>query len=157
MQEHIILAIMTRHSLRESRTANAVLNEAEVRVIRRNLAAGSSARLIAELYGLSIETIRRIGRRDTWAWVKDEAELDAPLPPASEEEKAKIAESLARVQRRLAQDPPPAGESALAKMQKTLKERNPNNLLAELSEGARERAKILLGEDFDGTNDTKQD
>lgn len=54
---------------------NARLTEAEVRHIRWLLdTKKSNAAEIARLRGLNAETVRRIGRRETWAWVAD-------LPP----------------------------------------------------------------------------
>jgi hypothetical protein len=88
--------------------------------------------------------------------------LPEVLPPEKLDEE--IAASQARLLSRLAADPPPGYQppeppagSALQRMQQEIKKRSSDGMLAELSEDARERAKILLGEDFDGTNDTKQD
>jgi hypothetical protein len=87
-----------------SRTANAMLTEGEVRAIRKSLEEGLRPKALAELYLLSVETIRRIGRRESWGWVKEEVPMpDIPdvLPPATEEEHRRAMESQARLLKRL--------------------------------------------------------
>lgn len=88
-----------------SKLANAQLTEREVRLIRAALARGAKPKALAELYGTGVETIRRIGRRETWAWVTDEfrpeeaeATAELALPPKTEETEAAAAASLARLQ-----------------------------------------------------------
>lgn len=51
---------------------SAKLTEDRVRQIRRDLAEGKPAREISALLGLNVETIRRVGRRESWAWVTEE-------------------------------------------------------------------------------------
>ena len=60
------------------KTGNSNLTENDVRRIR---AAGKTTptRQLAEAYGIGVETVRKILRRDTWQWVTDalgENELD---------------------------------------------------------------------------------
>lgn len=53
--------------------ANAVFSDEEVRKIRRLYATGqASRRKMAQFYGVGMETIARITRGDTYAWVKDD-------------------------------------------------------------------------------------
>jgi hypothetical protein len=51
------------------RTGNAVLTEGAVARIKGELLQGRSPRSLAEASGVGIETIRRISRGETWAWV----------------------------------------------------------------------------------------
>lgn len=85
--------------LQASRVSGASLTEARVRAIRKQLAEGISPRFLADMYDTSVETIRRVGRRESWAWVKDDIEmpLDAMeqllSTPASPEMERAAAES----------------------------------------------------------------
>lgn len=54
---------------RGAKNANSVLVEADVVVIKRMLVKGDSASMLARIYGVSAETIRRIGRGETWGWL----------------------------------------------------------------------------------------
>lgn len=68
-----------------------------VRALRRELDAGGSPRRLALLHGVSTETIRRIGRRETYVgpeWEPGWGETPAVLPPSNEA----AAESLRRLQ-----------------------------------------------------------
>lgn len=91
---------MTRRPPTFSRSS-AVIDEEKVRIIRQGLAAGIPASEFSRIYGISGEQVRRIGRREAWAWVPDEgplpekASLDLPLGrEPSEEEIAKSLEKL---------------------------------------------------------------
>lgn len=91
---------MNQHERMRQRMGNAQLTEDEVRAIRR-LAHVHSAREIAKLYGLGAETIRRLLRGETWAWVKD-TPLDMPLsevsaPPLTDTERVAADAMLQRV------------------------------------------------------------
>jgi hypothetical protein len=55
----------------KEKTGNSTLTENDVRAIRRN-AGKSTTRQLAEAYGIGIETVRKIIRRDTWQWIPDE-------------------------------------------------------------------------------------
>ena len=89
---------------RGSRNGNAVLGEEDVRRIR---ASSDSPQALAMIYGLGVETIRRIRRRETWSWLPDAPEgggTPSDLPAAS---------SADRLLELLKQDPesqPPEGE-----------------------------------------------
>lgn len=132
---------------------NAQLTETQVRVIRRALDNNTSTvREQAEMYRLSAETVRRIGRRETWGWLPDEDIRDLKLQPDPVQD-AKAAASLAKVlqaqpvQRpaessRVPLDPLAGGDapaevehSALEKLKQELVDRNPNGLIAELTRG----------------------
>ena len=76
--------------------ASAKFTEMEVREIKIRLQGGASPREIAKLFGVASETIRKIHRGDTWAWV-------TVLPRADDAEMAAAAESsLEKMQRLLA-------------------------------------------------------
>lgn len=65
---------------------NARLSEHDIRVIR---ASQDSPQTLSVIYEMSVEQIRRIKRREAWAWVED-------LQPASTP--AQVSESFARLQ-----------------------------------------------------------
>lgn len=79
-----------------------MLDEEKVRIIRRGMDAGIPATEFSRIYGISGEQVRRIGRREAWAWVPDEgpipedrSKLDLPLGrEPTEEEVAKSLEKL---------------------------------------------------------------
>lgn len=80
------------------------LTPAEVLAIRRMCDSGTyTARSIARLYGCAAETVARIGRRETWAWLSE-----APAEHSSEED------------RRVASLP--QGEDASASLERLMKE-----------------------------------
>lgn len=84
------------------RTGAATLTEDEVRVIKQKLAEGATPRLLASVYMVGIETIRRIRRGESWAWIEERSgEEDLPLPPAQSGEAERIAASQAELMRRL--------------------------------------------------------
>lgn len=60
---------MNPHTPRGSRNGNSTLTESDVRAIR---ASRESPRHLAAFYGLGVETIRRILRRESWAWLPEE-------------------------------------------------------------------------------------
>jgi len=82
-----------------SRVSNAAVTEAQVRSIRKLLEEGASARELSEIHQLSVETIRRIGRRETWAWIEDEIPMPLveTLPPLGAGEKKEADEILQRL------------------------------------------------------------
>lgn len=85
---------------RGTRNASAQLTEAQVQVIRRRYAAGATQGSLARVYQVSLNTIGRIVRFETWTWLGDEqvvVDVDN-LPPVSGEE---IAASLARLNAKL--------------------------------------------------------
>jgi len=55
--------------LRGSENGFSKLTEDEVRDIRRRHAAGEAGRALAREFGVSATSIRRIHRRQAWAWV----------------------------------------------------------------------------------------
>lgn len=84
--------------------SNSKLSEAEVRIILNELARGVSAASLARTYQVSAETIRRIGRGETWGWLRHQP----ATPPAglevteiTEEDRVKAAESFALLQLRM--------------------------------------------------------
>lgn len=83
------------------RVTNTNFTEADVARIKRNLSLGFSTRELAQANGCAIETIRKIARGDTWAWVEAErGEAPAKAPPPTPDV---IAESQARLQRLLSE------------------------------------------------------
>lgn len=67
------------------KTGNSSLTEADVRQIRR-VGATTPTRQIAEAYGIGVETVRKIIRRDTWQWVTDAVSDDVLMERARESE-----------------------------------------------------------------------
>jgi len=67
------------------KTGNSNLSEHDVRQIRR---AGKKTptRQLAEAYGIGVETVRKILRRETWQWVTDAMEEDVLERKAKESE-----------------------------------------------------------------------
>jgi transposase-like protein len=55
-----------------SQNVNSTLDEGKVRMIRQAAKQGVTAGQMARLYGVSAETIRRVIRYETWAWLSDE-------------------------------------------------------------------------------------
>lgn len=73
-------------------TSNMVFTPAEIRLIRAKLAAREATpRELAALWGVGRETIARIGRRETYAWVSNE-------DPAVPDTQAEVAASLTKLQ-----------------------------------------------------------
>ena len=104
------------------RTAGAVLTEQEVARIKLNIKQGGiPLREIAQAYGVALDTIRRIARGDSWAWVLAEDE-QAIMPGATAESKQAAAESQARLMARLQAEglpiptPPTPGEGLVSKL-----------------------------------------
>jgi hypothetical protein len=54
-----------------NKNANSRLTEGQVVIIKRDLALGVPAPALARLHQVSAETIRRIGRGETWGWLGD--------------------------------------------------------------------------------------
>lgn len=76
---------------------NAALTEAQVRVIKRELEKGIPASHLARTYLVSGETIRRIGRGETWGWLDAGITGEPPIPEMAEtDEIAKKAEESER-------------------------------------------------------------
>lgn len=95
---------------RGRRNGNAVLHEAEVRLIRARLDAGETIGAVAQDYCVSGETIARIKTRKTWAWLDlvesdltPEREALILAQPASAEERMKIEASQRRLRELLGQ------------------------------------------------------
>lgn len=79
---------MATHS-KESKMANATLTADDVLRIRSLASAGGhSARDMAMIYGVGIETIRRILRGETWTW------LLQPIPKTDEDAEASLQKML---------------------------------------------------------------
>jgi hypothetical protein len=91
-----------------SRTGNAVISEGDVRQIRK-LAASHTTRDLAEIYGVGVETIRKILRRDSWKWVADKIDFEAPTGPMTQADKEAAAASEARLLRLLERPVEPTG------------------------------------------------
>lgn len=61
----------------QRRMAAATLTENEVKIILRTLRLGEKTpRELAVDYCVGVETIRKIGRRESWAWVTEDIEAD---------------------------------------------------------------------------------
>ena len=93
---------------RRRQTAAAVLTDGEVRAIRAADAVKLVSRLEqAQMYGVGKETIARICRRETYAWVPDEPEanplVDEPTDQMTAEAREAFAKALA-LQRSLSPD-----------------------------------------------------
>ena len=76
---------------------SAILSIEEVRIIREKLDSGVPAPALARAYGVNAETIRRIGRRETWAWLDRPTKEDVPLPPITQEVQQAADESAKRL------------------------------------------------------------
>lgn len=102
----------------------------DVRAIRRALEGKTaSPQQLAQFYGCSTETIRRIARRETWAW------LDAEAPRTEEELATAAAASLEKLNAMLATNPPPPDAS---------------KLMEEMSGSVADQASLFLGGKRDG-------
>lgn len=94
---------VTHSGRSRQRLAGAALTEREVAGIKTRLQQGHLPRAIADDYGVATESIRRIGRGETWAWVEasefQTSPLTSILPPEelSPEQQAQIAESAQRL------------------------------------------------------------
>lgn len=94
---------MNPHTPRGSRNGNSTLTESDVRAIR---ASRESPRRLAEFYGLGVETIRRILRRESWAWLPEE-----PADQGSAAASTQSAERLLEILKQMPQqDPSPNGQ-----------------------------------------------
>ena len=70
---------MDQFKRNRQRTGGAVLSEAIVAGIKQRLFSGiSSVREEAQIYGVAMETIRKIWRGETWAWVEAGAAIEPP-------------------------------------------------------------------------------
>lgn len=76
-------------------STSSILKEDDVRKIKARLAVGDSPREIAKDYLVGAETIRRINRGETWAWLTPEQ------PTQDAEGERKIEEAAAASQKRL--------------------------------------------------------
>ena len=100
----------------KSRTGNAQLNESDVRMIRR-LAGTQSVRELAEIYCVGMETVRKVIRRDSWKWLAEEIDFDAPASPPTDAERLAADASFQRLQKLLAREPVEApGHAKLAQL-----------------------------------------
>lgn len=99
-----------------SRTGNAQLQESDVRAIRR-LGKTQSVRQLAEIYCVGMETIRKVLRRDSWKWVTEEINFDAPSVPLTATDRMAADASYARIQKMLLKEPVEApGHAKLAQI-----------------------------------------
>lgn len=99
-----------------SRTGNAVLVENDIRQIRL-LARTQTVRELSDAYGVGMESIRKIIRRDSWKWVADEIDFDAAAQPLTELQKQAARQSAERLQELLsAQAAEPTGLEKLQQM-----------------------------------------
>lgn len=87
--------------LAHQREANARLTRGDVVKVRELSREGHSARAIAQAYGVGIETIRRVLRGDTWAWLIE----GTGTPAALEQQQRVIEESRTALERLLERDP----------------------------------------------------
>jgi hypothetical protein len=91
----------------EINAKKGVLSAVEVLRIKRGLEAGDRPRNIAEMFGVSEQTITRIRDGKTWSWVKTTDEIMPNGLPARGETyhslPSTIAQSLMRVQQELGQ------------------------------------------------------
>ena len=82
----------------------AILDEAAVRVIRRMHEEGTlDVREAADTYGVGLEAIRRVARKETWRHVKDvpvmpEAEMTARIAASQEKLLAMLAKEGTRIE-----------------------------------------------------------
>ena len=84
---------------------NARLSEDNVRTMRQRYAAGATQRELCQVYGVSITTVGRIVRGETWGWLGTgaggpEAPLDvmpAMTPEQREDLENRAAESAAKL------------------------------------------------------------
>ena len=98
----------TRAGFERMRRGNARLEDHEVIRILERLKHGHSPRAIARDYGVGMETIRKIGRGDTYAWVtppapeitsQERQEIESAIDP---EMQIRAQASLAKLQAQLA-------------------------------------------------------
>ena len=89
----------------KGRMFNSKLEEEDVRAIRVGVASGEPMRLVASRFGVALDTVRKIVRRDTFAWVADDEQQMqyAQANPYQKEVQDEIAASLERLQRKLAE------------------------------------------------------
>lgn len=77
----------------KGKNPNATLTEEDVFMIRERAAGGMPAKKLAEFFNVGVETVRRVIRRETWAWVGGgkgkKIERDSPV--ISDDEQAMIA------------------------------------------------------------------
>ena len=84
------------------RRGNAGFTDEEVRHIRKLLDSGTmSARQLAAAYQKGVETIRRIGRRETFGWLVEEPDLSVTASP---EMQKRIEGSLEKMNRLLREE-----------------------------------------------------
>ena len=84
---------------------NARLSEDNVRTMRKRYEEGATQRELCQVYGVSITTVGRIVRGETWGWIDlgtggPEAPLDvmpAMTPEQREDLEKRAAESAARL------------------------------------------------------------
>ena len=109
--------IMDDYKRMRQRTAGAILTEHEVARIKLNIKQGLPLREMAQAYGVALDTIRRIARGDSWAWVlaEDENEL---VPAETPESAQAAADSQARFMAKMAAEGlvPTAGEAVVNRL-----------------------------------------
>ena len=89
------------------RTANTGLTEGSVRIIRNRAAQGVPVRVLATEFDIGLETVRRIIRHDTWAWVDTTSD---EIAGQGQQSGLSIPDSIKRVQE-LAELPPTKDET----------------------------------------------
>lgn len=99
---------MADYARQRQRLANSGFTEVQVQRIRELARNGSSVKELAQAYLCGLETIRRLLRRETFAWVSDDLAVAAAVP-LTQKETAEADAILARIQASLA----PAGQSRL--------------------------------------------
>lgn len=84
------------------RTGAAILTEEDVLRIRAAADRSGNLRDLAAFYGVALGTIKKIVRRESWAWVGEESLTNnpvignsAPMPPMSPELEAQFNRDLA--------------------------------------------------------------
>jgi hypothetical protein len=115
--------------------ASAVLDEYSVARIKRNLLNGLTSRQCAESFGVATETIRKIGRGDSWVWVEP-ADSSGQIPNAPSAEEIQV--SLERLKAGLREEGL-LGEGQAPVLSKLLEETNAGLV-------AKQRAEQLLGQ-----------
>ena len=89
-----------------------MISENDVRQIRK-LADKHTTRELADIYCVGVETIRKILRRDSWKWVADEIDFDAPTGPLTQADREAADASAARLTKLLERKVEPTGVDKL--------------------------------------------
>lgn len=89
--------VMTQAERNAVNEQKGVLTREQVLLIKQGLAKGQPRRLLAELFGVGIETISRIDRGDTWGWLKTDEDLYNRITVVTEKDEQESAESLGKL------------------------------------------------------------